>query len=67
MGTELACIAPKRAVTAVVAAEIRQWDKYLARIGDDSRLELRAGELRGCEQRWEDVVVRAQQSTRGFA
>ena len=63
---ELACVAPKCAIAAVVSTQIRQGKKYLARIGNDSGLELHAGELRGCEQRWKDVVVRKQQTTRGF-
>ena len=43
-------IASEGAVPAIVAAQIRQWKKYLARVGNHGRMETRAGERMGCTE-----------------
>src|ERR1019366_2520162 len=63
----IAGVAPERAVSAIVAAEIRQGKKHLARIGNDSRLESGPGKLCRREEGRQHAVVRSQKAAGRFA
>ena len=60
MRSGIAGIAPERAVAAVVAAQIREWNKNFARIGYDAGLEAVACALRGLQQGGKIVLAGAQ-------
>src|SRR6266404_2774115 len=56
-------IAPKRAVTAIVATQISKWKKNFAGVGDHARFELIFDLDCGLEQFWKIVVTTSQKLT----